>query len=817
MTQVSVVFDLPVDRPFSYLTPPDIASQAVPGKRVLAPFGRSSRIGYIVGQGDFSSKGHKLKEIVDILDYKPLLDPPMLELTGWMAQYYLCSWGEAIKAVLPQGINLKTRRKLRLISLPDNLSDLSKRAPLQAKILAVLKTEKEIFLDEMSKKVGRKTFYLSLNSLEDKGYLQIEDELPPPRVKPKEIRVVDLARPVEEIKAEDLPLKQDKIIKTLVESQTPLTSTELAARTGTSLSPIQTLVKRGVLRIERKEIPRLPYPTTASHLELTKDTSHRNLKLTEEQEKALGVLIHHINERRFSVTLLHGVTGSGKTEVYLRAIAQVIQRGEGAICLVPEISLTPQTVTRFAARFPGQVAVLHSQLSPGERYDEWRRIKSGQTPVVVGARSAVFAPLPKLGLIIVDEEHEPSYKQEEKKPRYHARDVAIMRAKLSGAVVLLGSATPSLRSYYNTRTGKFYYLEMKSRVDEAQLPEVKLVDMRAELSGNKKQHIFSLALVEAMTERLDRGEQTILFLNRRGFANFVQCRKCGFVFGCPACSVSLTYHAAGLKLRCHYCDYRRPLPHICPECQGDKIRHWGLGTQRVEEELTRLFPQARIGRLDRDTTTRRKSLEDMLSSFQHGGIDILVGTQMIAKGLDFPQVTLVGVISADTALNLPDFQAAERTFSLLTQVAGRAGRGKRPGLVIIQTYTPQHYSLQATVTHDYHSFYRQEIAIREALAYPPFAHLTKITIKGPEESQVARAAIDLGQRLRDRKAKQKPVNILGPAPCPISKIKGEFRYQILLKGKTQPAIRELIVSALEEFSPSGKVEIALDVDPIGML
>lgn len=815
MTQLSIVFDLPVNKAFSYLIPANIASQAaVPGKRVLAPFGKSPRIGYIIGQDNSPSNEHKLKEIVDILDYKPLLDPQMLELTKWMAQYYLCSWGEAIKAVLPQGINIRPGRKLRLISLPDDLPDLAKKAPLQAKIMSVLSAEKEVSLKKMSKKLGRKAFQVSLNALEDKGYIRIEDDISPPQVKPKNIKIVDLALPEEEIKGKDLPSTQSKIIKTLIKSQAPLTPTQLSIKAGTSLSPIQTLVKRGLLKIEGKEMSRLPYPKAPLPVP--------PLTLNEEQEKALGVIVSHINERKFSVTLLHGVTGSGKTEVYLQAIDRVIERGEGAICLVPEISLTPQAVERFAARFPGQVAVLHSKLSSGERYDEWRRIKSGRTPVVIGARSAVFAPLPKLGLIIVDEEHEPSYKQE-KKPCYHARDVAIMRAKFSDAVVLLGSATPSLKSYYNTQTGKFYYLEMKSRIDEAKLPEVRLVDMRAEPAwraehtGNKPQSPFSAVLVEAIAGRLAKGEQTILFLNRRGFATFVHCRECGYVLTCPSCSVSLTYHAADQRLRCHYCDYQQQIPSICPQCQGTKIRYFGFGTQRVEEELTKLFPQARISRLDRDTTTKRKSLESVLSSFQQGKIDILVGTQMIAKGLDFPRVTLVGVISADTALNLPDFQAAERTFCLLTQVAGRAGRGKHPGIVIIQTYTPEHYSLQATLTHDYHSFYRQETAIREALSYPPFAHLTKITIKGQEESKIAGAAIDLGQRLRDRNAELKTLKILGPAPCPVFKIKNEFRYQILLKGKTQAAIRELITPTMEEIPLFSGVGITLEVDPVGML
>ncbi|MCD5401015.1 primosomal protein N', partial [candidate division NPL-UPA2 bacterium] len=485
--------------------------------------------------------------------------------------------------------------------------------------------------------------------------------------------------------------------------------------------------------------------------------------------------------------------------------------------LLPEISLTPQTVERFRSRFGVRIALWHSRLSAGERYREWLRIRESKADIVIGARSAIFSPVRNLGLIVIDEEHETSYKQMET-PKYHAREVALERARISGATVILGTATPSLESYFQARRGKYKLAQLTCRVDNRIMPEVEIVDMRKELITRGNRSIFSLLLQQSIREKLEKGEQVILFLNRRGFSPFVLCRECGEVVCCPHCDVSFTYHFKTNRLHCHYCSYQEEKPKLCPGCQSRRVGYLGVGTQKVESEIAKLFPQASLGRIDSDTVTRKGSHAQMLSSFRKRGINILIGTQMIAKGLDFPRVTLVGVISADTALSLADFRASERTFQLLTQVAGRAGRGDTSGKVIIQTYNPEHYSIQAARLHDYDTFYRQEIKFRRELGYPPFKHLINITLQSHDQNRLMKVAQKLGKILEEAKAEER-IEVLGPAPAPLPRLKSRWRWQLILKGNKVRKMRDVARESLAQLKEpaSGKVKLLLDIDPMGML
>ncbi|HPZ43758.1 MAG TPA: primosomal protein N' [Bacillota bacterium] len=590
-----------------------------------------------------------------------------------------------------------------------------------------------------------------------------------------------------------------------------LTMFELAAAAGASLKTVETLVARGMLEaVSQEPMPAVPLP---------EETDCSGPQLTPQQEQVLKPITRLLEERQFGVFLLHGVTGSGKTEVYLHALSTVLKTGRQGVAMVPEIALTPQMIDLFRARFGGKVAVLHSALSDRDRYVQWLRVKNGEAPVVLGTRSAVFAPLPRPGLFVIDEEHETTYKQEDHL-RYHAREVAIKRAQLTGAVVLLGSATPSLESRLKAGKGLVYrLLELPHRIDHKPLPKVRVVDMRQEIK-NGNRGIFSRALIEAVNLRLDRGEQVLLFLNRRGYATIVVCRECGLVLKCPSCDISLTYHLDN-RLRCHYCNHAIPVPGRCPGCSGRYISHFGTGTQKVEEEAKRIFERARILRMDSDTTTRKGSHERILKSFREGEADILIGTQMIAKGLDLPKVTLVGVINADTTLHMPDFRAAERTFQLLTQVAGRSGRGDLPGEVLIQTYSPDHYSIIAAAAHDYEGFYRNEMKVRRALGYPPFSHLALLLFTHEDENEAKKGAL-LAKEFFAKELLNtgRQIDILGPAPATLNKIKEKHRWQLILKGPKRSSLKDLIrefLDKVETLRPAFKPVITVDINPQGMI
>jgi primosomal protein N' (replication factor Y) len=820
---VNIVFPIPVDRCFSYLLPEEFRGKAKAGMRALAPFGPGDREreGVIVELPE-KPEVEGLKEVMDVLDHEPFFSEDMLKLTKWIAAYYLSSWGEALKCATPAGINIISKRIVSICEMEDRdavLSALSKTAPRQAQILTTLGWEGEMSIQKLKTRLDNQGLYSSLAALERKGLISVSTKISRPSVRPKTAHAVRLAESVPDIESQLEEMnrrspKQAGVLRILLSREERLTlASHLAKLADTTTASIRALEKKGLVAFEEVEIFRDPLEgeifDTTQHLELNSD-----------QEAALREINRAVEEEKQEVFMLHGVTASGKTEVYMQAISRVLEKGKGAIVLVPEIALTPQTVFRFASRFGNRVTVLHSKMSKGERYDQWRRIKSGQVDIVVGARSAIFAPMANIGLIVIDEEHETSYKQDDT-PRYHAREVAIKRAELLNAVVILGTATPSLESFYKASQKEYRLLNLPIRVDNVPMPPVEIVDMRVEFTQKRNRSIFSQSLHEAIEDRLARGEQTILFLNRRGFATFVLCRECGYVARCKNCDVSMTYHSNNKALICHHCNYRQPSPSLCPICNSNYIRHFGTGTQRIEEEARKAFPEASIDRMDADTTSRRGAHKRILDAFKNGEIDILIGTQMIAKGLDFPNVTLVGVISADIALNLPDFRAGERTFNLLTQVAGRAGRGKAAGEVVIQTYNPEHYSILAAQDHDYRSFYREEIVNRESLQYPPFTHAATILLRGKSESATSQAAKTLGSILDSfQEAGFPDVEILGPAPAPLARLKQYYRWHLLLKAVDPDHIRAVIKQAMEKPPPQvsrGDVRVTVDIDPMTVL
>jgi primosomal protein N' (replication factor Y) len=612
-----------------------------------------------------------------------------------------------------------------------------------------------------------------------------------------------------------LPKRQQDVWN-LVEERRELPVAELLELTKTTTATVRKLEDRGLVSITSEVSERDPYARETI-------LPTQNIVLNPAQAQALDEITKAMDSENFSRTfLLHGVTGSGKTEIYLQALSHALEQGKGAIVLVPEISLTPQTVERFKARFSSGklqtlVAVLHSHLSAGERHDEWHKIRQGRARIVIGARSAIFAPVEPLGLIIVDEEHETSYKQEEA-PRYHARDVAIMRGQMENAVVVLGSATPSMESFYNCKRGKFTLLNLPERVDDQKMPRVRVVDMRQAMFKEKGPPLFSPQLKEAITQRLERGEQTILFLNRRGYSTSLLCPKCGYVANCPNCSVSLTYHRIDQRLACHICGHNEKVPLVCPEpkCKNPAIRFAGTGTQKVEEVLAKLFPKARIKRMDADTMKRKDDYRHVLGDFRAGKLDILVGTQMIAKGLHFPNVTLVGIIYADSALHQPDFRAGERTFQLLTQVAGRAGRGDVEGEVFVQAFTPFHPAIQYARRHDFVGFYEQEIDFREQLKYPPASRVALLTLKGRNEEKVKFSAEHLKRELEKKVKSLKDLIIAGPAPAPLLRAENFYRYQIMLRTRAMSALSRELATIVQSLTLPDDVTLAVDIDPVSL-
>ena len=758
-----VVVPVPLDKAFDYVVPESLQSNVGVGCRVVVPFGKRILTGLVVELSDREGDASKLKKVSDVLDTSPSLSAEMLSLSQWIAKYYMCGWGEVVRAMLPSGAGLQ----------------------------------------------------------------RVDPEIKTPGVRIKKARHLQLVSPVsdhhalQQLKDEVRGVQQHAVLHTLYEFQQEGTKdpsvSDTLARSGASSSTVKSLEKRGMLRIVEKEVLRTPLgDMPANPPSPTKHTLHAA------QVEALSTIKGAISAQRFETFLLHGVTGSGKTEVYIAALKEAQKQGKTGIVLVPEISLTPQTVTRFRAHFGDVIAVLHSRMSPGERFDAWRALRSGRFPIVIGPRSAILAPLSNIGLIIVDEEHEGSYKQFDPAPRYHARDVAVMRASMNEAVCILGSATPSLESYSNATLHKKYtYLSMPERVPvpgktAAPLPKVRTIDLTLEKKKKQLIGVLSKPLKEAIGQRLAKKEQVILLQNRRGYSSILLCQTCGWSPMCEDCAVTLTYHKVQHHLRCHYCGRTQKIARKCVNCGGGDISRLGAGTQRVEEEIEAHFPTARILRMDLDTTTRKNAHHTILSQFGKGEADILIGTQMVAKGLDFGLVTLVGVINADAGMLLPDFRADERTFQLLTQVAGRAGRASRPGEVLLQTRNPQHPVLRYALHHNYEHFAQNALDQRRTLQYPPFGRLVRIEFKGPDEVNLEK----ISQNWASHLPPIPEVQVLGPQPALISKIQKMYRFHVILKASRQipyKTLRELISTATKRSKslPKG-YRMAIDIDAVSL-
>ncbi|MFL0368859.1 primosomal protein N' [Bacillus safensis] len=789
-----------IDRPFDYRVPDRFKDLVKAGMRVVVPFGPRKIQGFVTKvKEETDIKTGSIKEIVDLFDLSPVLTDELLELSHWLTEKTLSYHITALQSMLPAAMKAKYEKEIQVLSeeeLPQSLKELFGQR--ESILYADIPSEQ---LKQIQKHV-------------QKGHLEVRYHVSQKSGK-KKVRMLQLAVSKEKLEEKQQQLKknavkQKALISYLLQAgEATFLAKDLQQQTGASSQTLKTFIQEGLLTESYEEVYRDPYRDR----EFTPSAS---LDLTPEQREAAKHIHQAVSEDQHATFLLHGVTGSGKTEIYLQTIDHVLQKGKEAIVLVPEISLTPQMVQRFKERFGSNVAVLHSGLSTGEKYDEWRKIHRKEVKLVVGARSAVFAPFENLGMIIIDEEHESSYKQEEM-PRYHAKDVAIERAVRHQCPVVLGSATPSLETYARAKKGVYTLLPLKHRVNQQQMPHVSLIDMREELrNGNRS--MFSEELMIRLKEVLERKEQAVLFLNKRGYSSFVMCRDCGYVEQCPHCEISLTYHRYQKRLKCHYCGHEAPVPSECPECHSEHIRYFGTGTQRVEEELTKVLPEARVIRMDVDTTSRKGAHEKLLTSFGNKEADILLGTQMIAKGLDFPDVTLVGVLSADTSLHIPDFRSSEKTFQLLTQVSGRAGRHEKAGSVIIQSYTPSHYSIELTKQHDYEAFYEQEMLHRRHQSYPPYYFLAMVTVSHEEVTKAAHVTDQIVQFLKMNCAPN--TRILGPAASPIAKIKDRYRYQCVIKYKRENELVSLLRKIQDHYQKEmeqKQLMISIDMNPYMMM
>jgi primosomal protein N' (replication factor Y) len=734
-----IVFDRPLDHAYSYAVPDEMRPQIAVGKRVQVPFGRGDKatVGYCVGLSETAPE-RAVKEVLRVLDDEALLTDNLMRLTRWMADYYLCGWGQVLNAVIPAGARDKAGTKAT-------------------------------------------------------AYLEAVPEAELPQPPPK------------------LSAKQTAALEQLRSAGRALEARQLARVAKCGPAPLEALVEKGYARRVVKRVDRF-----ADSSEDAADTAGP-ITLNADQEMVFAPVEAAVRRGGFQAFLLHGVTGSGKTEIYLRAIEEVLRQGKEALVLVPEISLTPQTIGRFKGRC-GEVAVLHSHLGDAERGGHWRRVKAGQVQVIVGARSAVFAPSRNLGLIVIDEEHEHTFKQEST-PRYHARDVAVMRARLENIPILMGSATPSLESWHNAQRGQYTLLTLPSRVLDRPLPQVALIDLRHEQSGRVRFSALSPSLEQAMRGALRDGGQVMLLLNRRGFSTHVHCPACGYVEGCRFCDLTLTYHQQRDVMLCHYCGYEQAPPERCPSCGGPPVRYQGLGTEKLQVEIEEKFPNYVVRRMDSDTMKRPGSHARVLKAFRNGQIHILLGTQMIAKGLDFPNVTLVGVVNADVGLHFPDFRAGERTFQLLSQVAGRTGRGPRGGRVLLQTFNPEQPCIALAAAHDYQRFADQELAQRRSHNYPPYQRLARVIIRGHDQQEAADFSERVAAAFQEAKSRQgaEEVRLLGPAEAPVFRLKGYFRFHFQLQSPSPSTLHQVLRLVLPTLRAPTGVELTVDVDPFNML
>jgi len=798
-----VSLPVPVDQLFTYSLPLTLRHRVQTGSRLVVPFGSRTLTGVILRCHD-DRPGIATRDALRLIDSSPVLDAELLALGRWIAGYYCAPLGEVLRGMLPLAAEI---RKGKVWSLTDAGRDAARQLLLDSAaddpVIQVLRMLEKRPLSAAYLAKALPLADKAIKSLERKGFIvveQVQTERDPLRAPSERLRVelaeappadLRLNKPERELRAF---LELHPGSHNLKELEDTVRNASIAARS---------LARKGVVTLKPETVAIAAGPVRARHA------------LNPAQQNAYDQISAAIAAKRFQTFLLHGVTGSGKTEVYLNCIESALAADRSALLLVPEIALTPAMAGQFFTRFGDRVAILHSAFTDVERSDQWRRIRSGVASVVVGTRSGVFAPVRNLGLIVVDEEHDGSYKQEEN-PRYNGRDVAIVRAQAANACVVLGSATPSLESRYNAEREKYSLLELPARIEERPMPTVELIDMRQEFLETRQQATFSRKLIEAIGARLENGEQTIVLLNRRGFSSFVACRACGERVSCMNCSLTLTHHKRDRRLLCHYCGYAEKIPSACPKCQSEHIYFLGLGSEKVEEELHRAFPTARIARLDRDTVTGKRQYETILNEFREGSFDILVGTQMIAKGHDIPNVTLVGVVSADIGLGMPDFRAAERTFQLLTQVAGRAGRGNVPGIVIIQTINPDHYAIRMAAAQDYAAFYQKELHFRRMMLYPPFSAMANVLVRAEKKEAAMRMSSELGLLLNPPPEKLK---IMGPAEAPVPRLKNEYRYQFLVKAASRKALNELLqrVRAFTLEHKWGATALVIDVDPLTLM
>jgi primosomal protein N' (replication factor Y) (superfamily II helicase) len=833
-----VALPVPLDRVFTYAVGADQRPQR--GARVIVPFRNEKLIGVVTGLSDKAPADFEARTVEAVLDEEPLLGEPLLKLGEWMAQYYLAPLGEVLRGMLPLMAEVRRTVYYRITDLGrDVLADCvegvnsqirksghgepgalhkggvkskgklsAEEQDMERRVLARLASGEAVKVSTL--RTATAATLPVLAGLTRKKWIVRETAAAERDAR----RTERFAVLISEARMPALTAKQQAILAELAACGGELPLAELRRKDLPS-STLQTLVRRGLVRIEER--------AAVFHLGGLQGQPGP-LRLNEPQMEALASVAAALGA--FHPFLLHGVTGSGKTAVYLAAMQRALERGLSSILLVPEIGLTPQSVGLLDAAFGDKVALLHSALTPEERSEQWRRIRRGDAPIVVGTRSAIFAPTPNLGLILVDEEHDQSYKQEET-PRYNARDVAVMRGKLEGAVVVMGSATPSLESWQNSAAGKYARIEMRDRVMNRPLPGVELIDMRREFQETGREQLFSRALVEETRQALDRGEQALILLNRRGYSFTVICRACGEKLECQNCAISLTHHKgagddagvarAGERLECHYCGYRRTVPARCPKCESEHLYYLGAGSQQGEERLGEIFPGARIGRMDRDTVRGRYDLERLLARLHSGEINLLVGTQMIAKGHDIHGITLVGVVGCDYALSMPDFRAAERVFQLMTQVSGRAGRGELPGRVVVQTYYPDHYAILAASKHDYASFVERELKFRRWMHYPPFGVLANVLVQSEKLEEAAGWSAELGKWFQ--KAAPAGVRVLGPCTAPIARIKGVYRFHLILKAASRKALNVALRGMLAHADEAGvpRKNLVVDVDALRLM
>ena len=859
MRLVAVAVPVPAVDALTYRVP-DTLKDPPAGARVLVPLGTRTLTGVVLGPADPpADAATEFKEIIDVLDAEAFLPPDVLRLVRWVADYYACGAGEALSSAMPPRAWIESERHA-VITAEGKVRRATERG-LRGEVLARLDDEKPARVDTLATRTG---IYGALASLERDGLVEITRPLKGSASAFRTVRVAALtaqghefvsgrleaastesgrlkaasteessgrlkpastdeaggtdpvearfsrplaADPVEAGFSRPLGKKQQEAVELLAGTPEGIDTSELAAR-GITPATVKRLTELGLVAIHRRRIERDPFEQSVT----LPAVPRKDVVLTDEQAAAFERLEGWAQTGAFHCALAHGVTGSGKTELYLRLADAVRRRGRGVLLLVPEIALTPAVAALFRGAFGERVAIQHSGLSDGERHDQWHRIRRGDVDVVVGTRSAVFAPVARLGLVIVDEEHDASYKQEET-PRYHGRDVAVVRGQQASALVVLGSATPSMESYHNAQSGRYHLVPLLKRVLDRPMAAVRIVDMRDEFAANGPDVILSGTLIDGLRDRLEKQQQAMVLLNRRGFATVVFCRQCAHTLECPNCSVSLTVHKAIRRARCHYCNYSIGVPTKCSNCAGPYLEQLGFGTERVEADVKQAFPDARVARVDRDTMRRRGAITALLQRFASGELDVLVGTQMIAKGHDFPRVTLVGVISADVGLGLADFRAGERTFQLLTQVAGRAGRGELTGEAIVQTLYPTHYSIQHACRQDYAAFFADELRFRSRMKYPPSVAMINAVVRSKTREG---AMADANELVRALRWGGEPYRVLGPAPAPLSRLKGEHRAQFFIKGTHRSSMRKALVTALES-RPEIRRRTIVDVDPMSVL